>query len=139
VDDWQSDDVPAPLASAPGPDYPHGQCTEFAARLTRERTGSTAFYFPRNPGDPPRDAKVWDALCRSTGTCAVETKPRVNSVAQFKSGVFAKWGHVAVVTAVHADGTFDVIESNYPKALTVGTRSHVDPATVATFLYPTPT
>lgn len=131
--------MPPKLATAAGPDYPWGQCTWKAAHFIKEQTGSSAFFFPRKPGEPPRDAKVWDKLCKDTGACESHAKPKVNSVAQFKGGVFAKYGHVAVVTNVHADGTFDIIESNYPVPLTVGTRSHLDPATVATFLSPTPT
>jgi len=129
--------VPPKLATAPGPDYPPGQCTFCAAKWVLERTGSAAFYFPRNPGEPARDAKVWDALCTKTGACVARPTPTVNSVAQFKGGVFAKYGHVALVTEVHPDGTFDVQECNWPVPLTVGTRRHLDPATVATFLSPT--
>jgi surface antigen len=131
--------VPAKLAAAPGPDYPEGQCTYCAAKWVLERTGSAAFYFPRKPGEPARDAKVWDKLCKVTGACTAHAKPAVNSVAQFKGGVFAKYGHVALVTTVHSDGTFDVEECNWPIPLTVGTRQHLDPATVATFLTPTTT
>jgi len=136
VDDWSAGEVPTNLAAAPGPDYPHGQCTEFAARTVRERTGFAGFYFPRAPGDPPRHAKSWPMLATAAGIASGST-PRVNAVAVFTDGIFATWGHVAVVTDVYGDQSFDVIESNWPRPLTVGTRSHLRPETVTTFLYPT--
>lgn len=138
MDDWRPDEVPANVARAPGPDYPDGECTWFAAKFVREQTGFAGFYFPRAAGDPPRHAKTWPQLAKTAGISSGAT-PRVNAVGVFTSGVFSTWGHVAVVTAVHEDGTFDIIESNWPKYHTVARESNISPASITTFLYPPPT
>lgn len=135
VDDWRADEVPATTSNTSGPDYPEGECTWFAAKFVREQTGFAGFYFPRLAGEPPRHAKTWPQLAKGAGVHS-GSDPQVNAVAVFTTGVFSTWGHVAVVTAVHQDGTFDIIESNYPKHHTVTRESNISPASVTTFLYP---
>ena len=55
--------------------------------------------------------------------------------ADFVGYAGSPYGHVAIVTAVHADGTFDVIEGGYSSGWWGHTRQNLSPAGV-TFLYP---
>lgn len=117
-----------PRALPFGPVYPTGQCTWLVAKMERELLGTEHFTFKKYPGLPDRDAKMWDDLYDG----AQGTTPKVNSVAQWETGTY---GHVAWVTAVHPDNTFDVTESNYHLDGKVGTRTHLSPTGVR-FLYP---
>jgi surface antigen len=55
--------------------------------------------------------------------------------ANFVGYAGSPYGHVAIVTAVHADGTFDVIEGGYGSGWWGHTRQNLSPAGV-TFLMP---
>jgi surface antigen len=104
-----------------GDDYPYkgqtgedpwrfykGQCTSFAAWALRSRVGVSDF---TNYYKGPRwsHAMYWDNVARSVGIPVTGT-PRAGAIAVRNSGTF---GHVAFVTKVNANGTFEVDEYNY--------------------------
>jgi surface antigen len=114
-----------------GPAYAEGECTWYVNEQARVILHTDALTFRKYPGLPDRDAKVFDTLA-DTYAIARGNTPRVNSVAQWKIG---QYGHVAWVTAVHADGTFDVSESNYHLDHRVGTRTNLPASGVSAFIY----
>ncbi len=52
----------------------------------------------------------------------MDKRPAVGAIAQRTTG---KWGHVAFITRVHADGSFDINEYNHGPTHQFGTRTHV--------------
>lgn len=79
------------------------------------------------------DALNWPTVARR-GRIPIGSHARLGAVAVWPK--WGKFGHVAFVTAVHADGKFDVAEYNLPEGVEFGftRRSGVSPAGV-TFLY----
>lgn len=100
--------------------YPGGQCTAFACWRVRQHTRVTNFH---NWWHGPNfgNANTWDAAARQTGV-PVLTTPKAGTVAQSNAGPY---GHVAWVTKVHADGTFDVEENNWAVVEGYGVRRNV--------------
>ena len=58
------------------------------------------------------DAKNWPSVAHAEGL-RTGSQPRVTAVAVWP-GLAPPYGHIAYVTAVHGDGTFDVAEYNLP-------------------------
>ena len=79
------------------------------------------------------DALNWPTVARRK-RIPIGTRARRGAVAVWPK--WGKFGHVAFVTAVHADGSFDVAEYNLPEGVEFGfdRRSGVSPVGV-TFLY----
>lgn len=117
-----STSAPTPGKVYVGDDYPYrgqrgfdpwkfykGQCTSFAAWAVRSRVGVPFhnFYKGRQWGN----AKQWDDTARAVGVPTGST-PKVGAVAVRNSG---KYGHVAFVTKVNGNGTFEVDEYNYKR------------------------
>ena len=83
------------------------------------------------------DARNWPHVARLS-RLRVDHNPTPGSVAVWPS-LARPFGHVAYVTAVHTDGTFDVAEYNYPDVdnldtFVFNTRTHVQRAG-ATFIH----
>ena len=81
------------------------------------------------------DAHNWPRVARQAGIPTGRV-PRVGAVAVWPK-LTPPWGHVAFVTAVHPDGTFDVAEYNLPRRVLFDARYRVSPAGV-TFVYVPP-
>ena len=97
-----------------------GECVSYAAFAVR--TYSPHKDFVNNwRGVHFGNAKEWDEAARKVGL-RVDQTPTVGAVAQHSRN---KNGHVAYITAVHEDGTFDVNEYNHGPRHKFGTRSHV--------------
>lgn len=97
-----------------------GECVSYAAFAVR--TYSPHKDFVNNwRGAHFGNAKEWDEAARELGI-RVDQTPTVGAVAQHSRN---KNGHVAYITAVHEDGTFDVNEYNHGPRHKFGTRSHV--------------
>ena len=62
------------------------------------------------------------ACARAPAPVPVDTTPAVGSIA---SRITGRSGHVAYVTAVHPDGSFDVNEANFVKPHTFGSRTNL--------------
>ena len=79
------------------------------------------------------DAWHWPAVAERHHIATGE-RARVGAVAVWPE--WGKFGHLALVTAVHADGSFDVAEYNRPSGVKFGfdRRTRVSPNDV-TFLY----
>lgn len=84
-----------------------GQCTSFAAWAVRSRLG-IAFHNYYD-GVHWGNANNWANAARSAGI-PVYGSPKAGDVAVRLGGT---WGHVAFVTKVNANGTFEVDEYNY--------------------------
>jgi hypothetical protein len=78
------------------------------------------------------DARNWPEVAREAGIPEGHA-PEVGSVAVW-SRLSPPYGHVAFVTAVHPDGTFDVAEYNLRRRFRFDARYRVS-ATGATFVY----
>ena len=97
-----------------------GECVSYAAFAVR--TYSPHKDFVNNwRGAHFGNAKEWDEAARKLGI-RVDQTPTVGAVAQHSRN---KNGHVAYITAVHDDGTFDINEYNHGPRHKFGTRSHV--------------
>ena len=97
-----------------------GECVSYAAFAVR--TYSPHKDFVNNwRGAHFGNAKEWDEAARELGI-RVDQTPTVGAIAQHSRN---KNGHVAYITAVHEDGTFDVNEYNHGPRHKFGTRSHV--------------
>ena len=81
-------------------------CTSYAAWALWENGYRVDWFVPGS-----MDAWNWPNVARRHGIAA-GTSPRVGAVAVWPHR--GKFGHVAVVTAVHRDDTFDVAEYNLP-------------------------
>lgn len=89
------------------------QCTDCAARWFAEAHGDYGLHFDRGPnGTEVRDADTWIVRAKAAGY-EVGTEPRVGSVAVYRGGEFAKYGHVAYVTGIHGTHV-SVKECNFP-------------------------
>jgi surface antigen len=78
------------------------------------------------------DAHNWPEVGREARIPLGRT-PRVGAVAVWPR-LTPPWGHVGFVTAVHADGSFDVAEYNLLRTFRFDARYQVSPAG-ATFVY----
>lgn len=111
-------------------DYDASQCTHYAAHFIYDTYDNTAFFFrrqsdPRNARDFPRHH---EALGGKSGSV-----PTVHSVLVTYEG---RTGHVAVVTAVHQDGSFTVSEKNFLGRGVISERTLLgDDPVIRTFLY----
>lgn len=83
------------------------QCTSFAAWAVNDRLG-VAFH-NHYKGPHWGNAVNWDNAARSVGISVTST-PRAGDIAVRNSG---RYGHVAFVTRVNPNGTFEVDEYNY--------------------------
>lgn len=106
------------------------QCTWYVAHFIYDTYGNTAYFFrgrkdPRDARDFPRHHA---ALGGKSGSI-----PTVHSVLVTHE---ARTGHVAVVTAVHPDGSFTVSEKNFLGRGVVSERTLLpDDPVIRTFLY----
>ncbi|WP_245788361.1 CHAP domain-containing protein [Amycolatopsis marina] len=85
-----------------------GQCTSFAAWALNSRVGipfSNQYKGQSRWGN----AKEWDDAARRAGV-PVYSRPKAGDIAVREGGT---WGHVAFVTRVNSNGTFQVDEYNY--------------------------
>jgi surface antigen len=78
------------------------------------------------------DAHNWPTVARMSGV-PVGRSPRVGAVAVWPR-LSPPFGHLGYVTAVRADGTFDVAEYNLRRRFAFDARSHVASSGV-TFIY----
>lgn len=111
-------------------DYTKGQCTDFVAHYIYDKYGNLAFFYPgrKDPRDGNDARRHHLALGGKEGA-----EPVLDAVVQTTEG---RYGHVAVVTALHVDGSFTVTEQNYEGRGVIGTRvlQRSDPQ-IVTFLY----
>lgn len=84
-----------------------GQCTSFAAWALRSRVGVP--FNNQYGGALWGHAKDWVAAAERAGV-PVDSSPRAGDIAVSQNGAF---GHVAFVTRVNSNGTFEVDEYNY--------------------------
>ena len=102
------------------------ECVSYAAYMVRTTTSWNDFvnnYSARGASVHFGNAVEWAAAARGIGV-PVNTSPSVGSVAWRSSG---RAGHVAMVTAVHSDGTIDIAEYNLSGGYhQFGIRSRVD-------------
>lgn len=104
-----------------------GECVSYVAFMIRTHSPHTDFHNLWRDGKwQPEEAhfgnaKMWDERAKAVGV-RVDTTPTVGAVAQHSRNGY---GHVAYITAVHEDGTFDVNEYNHGPRHQFGTRSHV--------------
>jgi len=98
-----------------------GQCVSYVAWQVRLNTSNANFQNVYK-GVHFGNASNWASAARSLGI-TVNTTPTVGSVAWRQSG-FA--GHVAYVTAVHANGTIDVAEYNFSVSEGYDTRRNLN-------------
>jgi surface antigen len=85
-----------------------GQCTSFAAWALRSRVG-VPFHNQYGGLSGWGHAKEWAASAGRAGV-PVHSSPKAGDIAVSLSGTY---GHVAFVTRVNANGTFEVDEYNY--------------------------
>lgn len=100
----------------------YGECTSYAAWAIKNHTRYKDFTNSWR-GQHFGNASHWAAAARAAGI-TVDQKPAAGAIAQSLhagGGV----GHVAYITAVNPDGSFNIAESNYVRRHTFGTRSHV--------------
>ena len=104
-----------------------GECVSYVAFMIRTHSPHTDFHNLWRDGKwSPEEAhfgnaKMWDERAKAVGL-RVDQTPTVGAVAQHSRNGY---GHVAYITAVHEDGTFDVNEYNHGPRHQFGTRSHV--------------
>lgn len=104
-----------------------GECVSYVAFMIRTHSPHTDFHNLWHDGKwSPEEAhfgnaKMWDERAKAVGL-RVDQTPTVGAVAQHSRNGY---GHVAYITAVHEDGTFDVNEYNHGPRHQFGTRSHV--------------
>ena len=107
TDQIKMDEHPLPVSSGDtGNQYPWGQCTWYAY-ARRHQLGLPAASYFGNGGQ-------WAASARSLGY-SVDNLPKVGDIAVFypgQHGADGYYGHVAIVEAVHADGSVTISESN---------------------------
>jgi peptidoglycan DL-endopeptidase CwlO len=107
-------------------------CTSYVAWALAVNDQRTDWFVPGS-----MDAWNWPNAARQAGL-PVGTAPQIRSVAVWPR-LSKPWGHIAYVTAVHRDGTFDVSEYNlgpnfgFPR-FTYDARRDVD-ADGAVFIY----
>ena len=100
-----------------------GECTSFAAwAVVTHGTPTFRGKFTNNWGGAHfGNANHWDEAAASVGI-PVDQTPAVGAVAQWNGG---SAGHVAYITKVYPDKSFDIEESNFAKKHTFGTRTHM--------------
>ena len=106
-----------------------GECVSYVAFAIRTYTPHKDFHNTWRGGDWDDvanhfgNANAWDERARTVGI-RVDTTPAVGAVAQHSRN---DYGHVAFITAVHDDGTFDINEYNHgrEKHHKFGTRTNV--------------
>ena len=103
-------------------------CTSYVAWALAANGFRTDWFVPGS-----MDAWNWPNVARLKGLRTGD-KPRAGAVAVWPE--WGRFGHVAFVTAVHADGSFDAAEYNRPGGVKFGfdRRARVSPNEV-TFLY----
>jgi surface antigen len=94
-----------------------GQCTSFAAWALRSRVGVP--FNNQYGGATWGNAKDWVAAAGRAGV-PVDSSPRAGDIAASQGGTS---GHVAFVTRVNANGTFEVDEYNYSVAVAYSHRT----------------
>lgn len=94
-----------------------GQCTSFAAWAVRSRVGVGFSNSYKNVHWG--NAINWDNAARAAGV-KVYNKPKAGDVAVRNSGT---WGHVAFVTKVNSNGTFEIDEYNHVRPNTYSHRT----------------
>lgn len=100
-----------------------GECTGYAVWAVRNHTSHKDFTNDWK-GQHFGNANNWANAGRAAGL-QVDAKPAVGAIAQT-----TQWssGHVAYVSKVNSDGTFDVIEANFgprPRSHQMGGRTHL--------------
>lgn len=98
--------------------FPAGQCTWGADNLVHNLMASDPSQYPsgHNYIDIWGNADQWASSAKSNDWTVTST-PRVDSVVVFQPGVQgadSTYGHVALVTAVNSNGTFQIEEMNGP-------------------------
>lgn len=121
---------PAPVASSPAKvtysannTYPVGQCTWGVKELAPW------------VGNYWGNAGQWLGSARSAGY-TTGTTPQVGAVAVWTNSYY---GHVALVTAVHSNGTIEVLETNMDGSGTqpiANYRGAFNPSSIAGYIYP---
>lgn len=99
----------------------YGECTGYAAFAVAHYSKYKDFTNNWRNGSHFGNGKEWPAGARQAGI-PVDTTPAVGSIA---SRITGRSGHVAYVTAVHPDGSFDVNEANFVKPHTFGSRTNL--------------
>lgn len=107
----------------------YGECTGYAVWAVRNHTKYSDF---RNDwkGAHFGNANHWATAAKAAGL-PVSSTPAVGDIAQTTA---YRSGHVAYVSTVHPDGTFDVVEANWGPCAhtpchTMGSRTHLHPGT----------
>ena len=98
-------------------------CTSYVAWALHANSQRTDWFVAGS-----MDAWNWPNVARRKGL-RVESKPHVGAVAAWPK-LARPLGHVAYVTRLHDDGTFDVAEYNFPNArehFRFDLRTHLDP------------
>lgn len=103
--------------------YPR-QCTSYAAWYWNEVLGKSW----NNTQVGRGSAKYWDEIARTLGYSVSDT-PRVGAIISWYGPLYPGdiYGHVAIVEAVHDDGTIDLSEYNYVYSENYSYRTNVDP------------
>lgn len=83
-----------------------GECTWFVYAVREDKL----------PTPGKGDAWKWYEICKNAGY-AVGTEPKVGSIAVWNQNVAQGHGHVAFVTEVNPDGSFEVWDSNWSRDL----------------------
>ncbi len=101
-----------------------GECTSYAAWKWNVAYGRP--FTNTRPGDG--DAANWPALARDQGYNVVSS-PKAGAIVSWpiNSGRGMPYGHVAIVEAVHGDGTIDVSEYNWGAPHSFSQRNNVRP------------
>lgn len=94
-----------------------GQCTSFAAWALRSRVGVS--FTGQYGGQSWGNAKNWAAAAGRAGV-PVHNSPKAGDIAVSLGG---SYGHVAFVTKVNSNGTFEVDEYNYVTAFAYSHRT----------------
>jgi len=99
-----------------------GECVGYAAFMVGAHTKHKNFTNTYKGGSFG-NANLWSDGARKVGI-KVDTTPAVGAIAQFTHGTF---GHVAYITKVNPDGSFDINEYNYspPHGHKFGTRKNL--------------
>lgn len=104
-----------------------GECVSYVAFMIRTHTPHADFHNLWRDGKwRPEEAhfghaKMWDERAKAVGV-RVDTTPAVGAVAQHSRN---DHGHVAYITNVYEDGTFDINEYNHGPRHKFGTRTRV--------------
>lgn len=115
--------TPGDRRRVPDPNqFYYGECTSYGAWAIRNHTKYKDFtnYWH---GQHFSDAAHWATAAKAAGI-TVDQHPAVGAIAQSTTAARGT-GHVAFITAVNPDGTFNISESNVVHKHTFGTRDHV--------------